>query len=100
MKTTEKTNIGDDLDDQVKPNLKLFPVQYEKQDDLIRLIDTRINFIELKYKLSLLKYLNLNYLNDKNTVVDLKNEQNKLSFIEHVNLLFNLVLDKRTVIVK
>ncbi len=70
---------------------------YDKQSELKKLVDLECDLIDLKFKMLLLNFLKKNYLDLLKTDPDKVTEAN---FNQYVNILFNLVLEKRTVIVK
>jgi hypothetical protein len=95
----DKPNLLDlfellDLSNLRKSNLIL----YENEQQLIKLADLKCNLIDLKFQTIILNYLFDNFI--RRLVKDRPNLDANSDSITCINLLFNLILEKRTVIVK
>jgi hypothetical protein len=69
------------------------PISYKNENELKKYFDFKINIIELEFKSLFINFLDDIFLNS-----DLK--ENETNYIEKFNLLFGLITDKRSFIVK
>ena len=85
------------LYESIKSESKACLIFYEKYSELKRLAEVECDLLEVKFKIALLDYLKRNFLDVLKMNRDKVNDAN---FNEYINILFNLVLEKRTMIVK
>ncbi len=78
--------------------LNFMPISYKNEAELKKYFNLKLNLIELEFKNLYLTFLDDLYLN--NYFKTNLNSINDTNFIEQFNLLFGIVTDKRTIIVK
>ena len=76
---------------------KFMPISYKSENELKKFFELKLTLIELEFKRLFIKFLDDFYLNNH---FNTNNSSLDESFIEKFNLLFGLITDKRSIIVK
>lgn len=72
-------------------------IRYESLDDLAKFVDLKCDSIELKFKIYILDFLIDTYLNE---ILRDRQKFSEINFTQYINVLFSLVFEKRTMIVR